>query len=274
MLSSDDESAVSSMPLEPEHHYPDRAEPPVIPTAPVSEIFSSLQGEGLHVGERQIFIRFAGCPWRCRYCDTPDSLSEEGHPVLTVHDTLRRVQDLQKERDHRSVSLTGGEPLLRSDFLAALIPPLKDLGLFIPLETSATHPHLFEKIADWCDVVAADIKLPSAIGRPFWGEHEAFFRLAGSRAFAKMVLTSATSDDELAETVRLLRSLDPVPPLVLQPVTPIPDLLFRLQDAQSATPPYVRPPSPHRVAVIMDYARQRLPLVKLVAQMHPIWGLP
>lgn len=274
MLSSDDESAVSPMSHDTEPHPPEIAEVSAVATAPVSEIFSSLQGEGLHVGERQIFIRFAGCPWRCRYCDTPDSLTDEGHPLLTVHETLRRVRELQKERDHRSVSLTGGEPLLRADFLAALIPPLKNLGLFIHLETSATHPHLFEKIAPWCDVVAADIKLPSAIGRPFWGEHEAFFRLAGASAFAKIVITSDTSDEEIAESVRLLRSLDPVPPLVLQPVTPIPDLIFRLQDAQSATPPYVRPPSPHRVAMMMDYARQRLPLVKLVAQMHPIWGLP
>ena len=36
----------------------------------VTEIFSTLQGEGLYVGERQIFIRLAGCPWRCRFCQS------------------------------------------------------------------------------------------------------------------------------------------------------------------------------------------------------------
>ena len=43
-------------------------------TGNVSEIFVSFQGEGLHAGRRQLFVRFAGCPLRCRYCDTPESL--------------------------------------------------------------------------------------------------------------------------------------------------------------------------------------------------------
>ena len=34
------------------------------------EVFSSFQGEGLYVGQRQLFIRFAGCNLRCRFCDT------------------------------------------------------------------------------------------------------------------------------------------------------------------------------------------------------------
>src|SRR4030095_3611348 len=42
--------------------------------ANVSEGFVSFQGEGLHAGRRHLFLRFAGCPLRCRYCDTPESL--------------------------------------------------------------------------------------------------------------------------------------------------------------------------------------------------------
>ena len=43
--------------------------------APIVEIFSSIQGEGLLVGRRQIFVRFAGCNLDCNYCDTEDSKS-------------------------------------------------------------------------------------------------------------------------------------------------------------------------------------------------------
>ncbi|HPX77174.1 MAG TPA: 7-carboxy-7-deazaguanine synthase QueE, partial [Methanobacterium sp.] len=39
----------------------------------ISEIFSSIQGEGKLVGRRQVFIRFSGCNLTCNYCDTPQS---------------------------------------------------------------------------------------------------------------------------------------------------------------------------------------------------------
>ncbi|MBL0058874.1 MAG: 7-carboxy-7-deazaguanine synthase QueE [Elusimicrobia bacterium] len=244
------------------------------PTGRVVEMFSTLQGEGLHVGQRQLFIRLAGCSWRCRYCDTPDSLTHEGHETLTVHQVLHRVRELQATRDHAVVTLTGGEPLLQSDFLAALLPSLKELGLRTYLETSATHPNLFRPLAPWCDVIAADIKLPSAIGRPFWAEHEEFLRIAGDRAFVKIVLTAQTTEDEMETAVNLLSRLTPVPPLVLQPVTPIADLDVRFQDPGSAAPMQILPPPPARLVGFWDWARQRIPVVKLIPQMHPAWGLP
>ncbi len=240
----------------------------------VSEIFSSLQGEGLYLGERHVFLRLAGCPWRCRYCDTADSLTDEGAPRLTVQETLKKVGECLGQRPHKAASLTGGEPLAQTDFLEALLPGLKALGLRTYLETSATQPHLFRRVAGDIDVVAADIKLPSAIGRSFWAEHEEFLRLAGEKAFAKLVLTAQTTDEEMEETVNLLQRLTPTPPLVLQPVTPILDLECRLQDAPSASPAQIAPPPPARIAAWWDWARQKLPVVKLIPQMHPVWGLP
>ncbi len=244
------------------------------PSGRVADIFSTLQGEGLYLGQRQIFVRLSGCPWRCRYCDTPKSLGIEGHPTLSLKHVLDKIIELQTARDHGAVSVTGGEPLLQSEFLAALLPAIKDLGLKTYLETSATHPQLFRPLAALCDVVAADIKLPSAIGRPLWAEHEEFLRLAGDRAFVKIVLTAETTDDEMDTAVSLLSRLSPIPPLVLQPVTPIPELEGRLQEAESVAIVPVLPPTPSRLVGFWDWARQRLPVVKLIPQMHPVWGLP
>jgi len=249
-------------------------EPPPPSSAKVADVFSSLQGEGLYLGERQIFVRLAGCPWRCTYCDTPDSLSDQNHRLQTVDEILEKVKILQAQRSHSSVSVTGGEPLLQTDFLTLFLPKIQALGLRVHLETSATHPHLFQKVATWCDVVAADIKLPSAIGQSFWAEHDEFLKLAGEKAFVKIVLTSRTTDEELETAIHLLSRLTPVPPLILQPVTPIADLQSRQSGGDSVASVQIVPPAPERLVTWWDWARQKLPTVKIVPQMHPLWGLP
>ena len=50
--------------------------------APVSEIFFSYQGEGIYAGEPQIFVRFAGCNLKCRYCDTPGALAADPENII------------------------------------------------------------------------------------------------------------------------------------------------------------------------------------------------
>jgi organic radical activating enzyme len=42
----------------------------VTPTARPVEVFCAIQEEGLNVGTRQIFIRFALCDWHCHFCDS------------------------------------------------------------------------------------------------------------------------------------------------------------------------------------------------------------
>ena len=67
------------------------------PRGRVTKIFSSLQGEGLRVGERMVFVRLAGCPWRCRYCDTPESLDFDSGEEMGTEDVLRRARGFLEE---------------------------------------------------------------------------------------------------------------------------------------------------------------------------------
>lgn len=238
----------------------------------VTEIFSSLQGEGLRLGERMIFIRLAGCPWRCRYCDTPGSLTAGQGTEMGVEEVLDRVHHLQEERVHQWVSLTGGEPLSQPDFVRDLAAALKRLGLSTYLETSGTQPEPLKRVIETIDQVAMDVKLPSAIGRAFWDEHAEFLRAAGPKAFLKVLLTADTTEDELERAFSLAAAAEPVPTVVLQPVTPIAELESRLAGREKGAA--VSPPPPARLAGWWEWSRRKLPSVKMIPQMHPIWGVP
>jgi len=40
----------------------------------IFEIFTSIEGEGILYGTKTLFVRLAGCPYSCFYCDTLDAL--------------------------------------------------------------------------------------------------------------------------------------------------------------------------------------------------------
>ncbi len=123
--------------------------------AHIIEIFSSFQGEGLLIGERQIFVRFAGCNLNCNYCDTNDSKSEKSGTLMTPQEVTGEINRLLTP-DCKTISFTGGEPSLYPDFISEVS---KNFNLNIMLETNGTLPdniNLIEKL----DMVSLDIKLP------------------------------------------------------------------------------------------------------------------
>jgi 7-carboxy-7-deazaguanine synthase len=108
-------------------------------TLPVSEVFTSFQGEGPRAGRVCTFIRLGGCNLSCSWCDTPYTwdasrynLREELIPT-TVDDILEVVQADE-------VIITGGEPLIhqRSADWANLLRQLHRRGYFINVETNGT----------------------------------------------------------------------------------------------------------------------------------------
>ncbi|MHB1428789.1 MAG: 7-carboxy-7-deazaguanine synthase QueE [Rhodocyclaceae bacterium] len=99
------------------------------PTLRVSEIFHSLQGESTRVGLPTVFVRLAGCPLRCNWCDTSYAFS--GGETLALEAILARVAAF----DCKTVCVTGGEPLAQAGCLA-LLAALCDAGHSVSLETS------------------------------------------------------------------------------------------------------------------------------------------
>jgi 7-carboxy-7-deazaguanine synthase len=152
--------------------------------APVMEVFASIQGEGRYVGEPQVFLRLSGCPMRCAWCDTPGSWA------VTPGQTARIARagsgfvgtDIGREDpwaspfqaavwiastepgEPRTVSVTGGEPLLWPDFLRGLRPMLGPRRMH--LETGGGHPETLARVLDVCDHVSLDLKLPEDMLAP------------------------------------------------------------------------------------------------------------
>ena len=135
---------------------------------PVIEIFSSFQGEGLFVGQRQIFVRFAGCNLNCSYCDTNDSKSEKSGKLMTVEEVVLAIEELRTPDCH-VISFTGGEPSLYPEFINE-VSSRTDLKIL--LETNGTLPDNIDSIKK-LDIVSLDIKLPEHFSNDF--DYDIFF---------------------------------------------------------------------------------------------------
>ena len=104
--------------------------------APIIEIFSSFQGEGLLIGQRQIFVRFAGCNLNCNYCDTKNSLSRDKGVLMTPEEVVSEIERILTPDCHM-ISFTGGEPSLYPDFINR-VSELTNLNIM--LESNGTLP--------------------------------------------------------------------------------------------------------------------------------------
>ncbi len=100
----------------------------------ITEIFPSVQGEGLRQGEPTIFIRLSGCNLKCSFCDTKYAW-KEGQPY-SVDQVLEEVRKIRQSFPAQWICITGGEPLLQD--IDGLTRALKKEGLKIQVETNAT----------------------------------------------------------------------------------------------------------------------------------------
>ncbi|MFC1657844.1 7-carboxy-7-deazaguanine synthase QueE [Candidatus Omnitrophota bacterium] len=221
--------------------------------ARIAEVFQSIQGEGIHLGKEQVFIRFFGCNLeRCAFCDTRLSAFKEYAPA--------DLCDYLKSGFSRlnSVALTGGEPLVQKEFLSRFLPLLKQAGLEIYLETNATLPGALRAVIDYIDIIAIDFKFPSSTGlRRFWQEHEEFLKLATQKeVLIKAVICHSTVYSDLEQAVKVISRVNRAVPFILQPNS--------FESGSSLT---------NKILEFKRFSLQSLSDVRIVPQLHKMIGV-
>jgi organic radical activating enzyme len=250
---------------------------PQIRTAPLVEVFRSIQGEGAFVGEPQSFVRLGICPLRCRYCDSEhtwesaarwraerDGESWDRENPATVADVVAALAFVESGEGARTVSLTGGEPLVHADFLAELIPQIRVGGRRVHLETAGVHAAPLERLAGLLDHVSADVKLTSTMETgDFRDSNRRFLETCARLGFdtsVKCVITPRVREEELDAALEMVAAIGANWLFILQPVTPM-----RLEPAAV---------DPQRLAALTARARARLPNVRVIPQVHRILRVP
>jgi len=259
----------------------------VIPkaTANLVEMFSSVQGEGVHVGASTLFVRFGECDLRCRWCDTPHSWaraktarieSERGtgdfrevaNPVPLSQ--LIAAAEVLELPSHRFVSFTGGEPLLQPEPLVELARAFRERGPRIHLETHGLHADALVSVLPAIDVVSMDWKLASDVRRAddrtsgpvedFHTAHAEFLRIAlgAPEVMVKIVVTPVTTDEELDAMTHCILGVSPEVMVIVQPVTPFAGVMAA--------------PSAQRLLELSARLERSLPNVRLIPQTHRLYG--
>ena len=171
--------------------------------AKINEIFSSIQGEGPVVGYKQLFIRFCGCNLNCDYCDTEFLQGQ----IYTPQSLAEKIISEYNLETFHSISLTGGEPLLSAEFLAEFIP-LVASKTKIYLETNATLSDKLLIVKKYIDIIAADIKLPSATGKNTFALHRKFLKIVmEQKLLQKLFLMKILPKKKFLNVHRSVKSL-------------------------------------------------------------------
>jgi 7-carboxy-7-deazaguanine synthase len=260
------------------------------------EIFWSVQGEGTEVGVPSVFVRFGECDLRCAWCDSPETWQranhcriekEPGSGVFEERPNPVAIGEIAEAvaRLHGGagglVSITGGEPLLQPIPVAELATRLRsaeDPSYRLLLETHGLAVDAIASVAGLVDVVSMDWKLASDVRRAsdprrarakgdvadFHDDHEAFLEKAlaqspGTRVYVKVVVTPATSDEEIRELCDRIARCAPDTTLVLQPVTPV----GRVREA----------PPARQLLAWLRLCQERLADVRVIPQTHKTLGV-
>ncbi len=118
------------------------------------ESMGTVDGPGIR------FVVFTqGCPLRCLYCHNPDCRPSDGGREVSAAEVLAEVQKYRSYLKGGGVTVSGGEPLMQPEFVAAILQGCRGLGLHTALDTSGYCAiEVAQPVLAQTDLVLLDIK--------------------------------------------------------------------------------------------------------------------
>jgi len=123
------------------------------------EIFTSIEGEGILYGTKTMFVRLAGCPFTCFYCDTLDALPMDSGNEYAIEEACKLIEKNLEENTYK-VNFTGGEPLVQSEGVLEMAKFVKSKNIPTYLESSCYDSKKFSQVLPFIDFIKIEFKTP------------------------------------------------------------------------------------------------------------------
>ena len=236
-------------------------------TVRLFEIFTSVEGEGILYGTKTLFVRLAGCPFKCFYCDTPESLPLDSGTEYEIEEACKLIEKNLEPNTYK-VNFTGGDPLVQSDALAEMAKFVQSKNIPTYIESSCYDSKKFSKVIPFIDFIKIEFKTKDSefVDSAHYPQliQNAMDCLKNAielkkRTYIKIVVSAKTNENDFKELVEQIFhtiSKDDISGFIIQPThgieEPSLDLLLKLYDLVS----------PHYNEV------------RVVPQLHKIIGAP
>ena len=209
------------------------------------EIFTSVEGEGILYGTKTLFVRLAGCPFTCFYCDTKESLPLDSGTEYSIEDANKLIDSNLKKQTYK-VNFTGGDPLIQHEAVALLAKHIQEKKIPTYLESSCFDVDRFDHVLPFFDIVKIEFKTKDSD----FVDAKYYDKLIGhtmkclqssvkskKTTYIKVVVSSKTQPNEFIKLVKEIFDIvskDDLDGFIIQPTygisEPSLDLLLELYD--------------------------------------------
>jgi len=231
------------------------------------EIFTSVEGEGILYGTKTLFVRLAGCPFTCFYCDTKESLPLDSGKEYDIQEACQLIDSNLKKQTYK-VNFTGGDPLIQHEAVAKLAKYVQSKKIPTYLESSCFDSNRFNHVLPFMDIIKIEFKTkdskfvdPKHYDRLIESAMNCLKSSVSAKktTYIKIVVSSKTKLNEFGNLVKSISnfvSKNQIDGFIIQPTygiaEPSLDLLLNLYD------------------IVYPYYHD----VKVVPQLHKFIGAP